>query len=402
VSNQHSPSNKWSNQSILFTPPRTISNTYGIDDIRYFIEGYVLHHRSQRHSPHTIRFCTERLDHLVWFLEHEGYPTTLTEITPNHLRHFLLYLSEQNELRWGSTQKGANRPMCQTTIHSYAKALRAFFRWATQEIGMAQNPFSHVPMPTLPNQWHVQTFTDEEIAAMFAAVDTLGPPFIVQRNRTMLSILLDSAVRASELLSLRVDSINPHDSMFTVTGKGGKTRTVVVGNHTRRELWIYVAQFRLKMRTNDTALFVSQSGKALTYPRLRIVFQKLKERTGIDRIRVSAHICRHSAATAMYRNGMKAVVLQEVLGHTKFDTTRKYYLSVSTEDLRTEHNLYGPLDHMPRHLREQRSKLTSLPEIPDAKVLAKEVQQSNYTAVGRRYGVSDNTIRKRLKKAGLL
>jgi hypothetical protein len=99
---------------------------------------------------------------------------------------------------------------------------------------------------------------------------------------------------------------------------------------------------------------------------------------------------------------MRGVVLQETLGHSAFDTTRRYYLDVSTEDLKQEHKLYGPLDNMGDILKEQRGKLGQTPEIPPADVLAQEVKSTTYSAVARKYGVSDTSIRKRLKKAGLL
>jgi integrase/recombinase XerC len=399
MSNQRSTTNFTSNQQA----PRTPSfGRLGITDIRYFIEGYVLHHKSRRHSPHTIEFYTDRLSRLVWFLEHESYPTTLPDISPFHLRAFMVYLSEQKQGRWDSSNHQANRPLTPSSIHSYAKAMRAFFIWATREARLPTNPFSMVEMPLLPNQWRVQTFTDEEIAALFAAIDQRGTPFTVQRNRAMLSLLLDTGLRASELLSLKVSDVDLREGVFNVVGKGNKVRAVVVGSFARRELWSYLANFRLKVAAEELALFVTRTGTPLTYDGLKLIFQRLRELTGITRIGVHAHICRHTFATKAHRNGMRGVVLQEALGHSAFEVTRRYYLDVSIEDLKEEHRLYGPLDNMPTLLRDQRVKLPGTPEIPPADTLMREVRASNFRAVARKYGVSDTAIRKRLVKAGLL
>jgi site-specific recombinase XerD len=62
----------------------------------------------------------------------------------------------------------------------------------------------------------------------------------VQRNRSMLSILLDCGLRASELLSLQLGDVDPQAGLFEVVGKGSKTRTVAIGNFARRELWAYL------------------------------------------------------------------------------------------------------------------------------------------------------------------
>ena len=365
MSNHHSTrSNHELSENSQRNLQTSISPT-GIEDIRYFIQGFVLHQKSRRLSPHTINFYTDRLPRFIWFLEQQGYPTVLAEIKANHLRHFLIYLSEQKSGRWNSSQTQANRPLAQSTIHGFAKALRAFFRWASREADLPTNPFSNVEMPSLPNQWKVQTFTDEEIAALFGAIDKMADPFIKQRNRTILAILLDSGLRASELLSLAdPDSIDLQDPMFSVLGKGKKTRIVVIGHFARKQVWAYLSQHRLKMKTEEKALFVSRSGRSLTYDGLRIMFAKLKELTGIDRVRVSAHIARHSFATKAHRNGMKSVILQEVLGHTKFETTRKYYLDVSPEDLKAEHMLFGPRDHMSELIRVDRSSPLLRSQIP--------------------------------------
>src|SRR5690349_1322855 len=117
MSNHRSTTNQPSNQ---VGAAKMYQEPHSVEDIRYFIEGYVLHHKSQRHSPRTIEFHTDRLGRFVWFLEHQGYPTALEQITTNHLRHFLIYLAEQKEGRWGSNQAMANHPMSQSTIHSYA------------------------------------------------------------------------------------------------------------------------------------------------------------------------------------------------------------------------------------------------------------------------------------------
>jgi integrase/recombinase XerD len=399
-------------QTSTHAKPTRPSDLPPLESIHYFIDGFLLKHRSQRHSPRTVEFYKEHLSRFVWFLEHEAYPSTLDSITPNHIRHFLIYLSQQK--RWESSAWNANKPLSARTIHAYARALRAFFRWATKEAPLSRNPFENVDMPRVPGQWKVEAFTDEEIVTLFATIDKSGTPFTVQRNRTILAVLLDSGIRASELLGLDVDDVDPRESMFNVKGKGGKSRPAVVGGFARRELWAYLTHFRLKMVAHSRALFLTERGTPLSYDGLMQMFRKLRIKSGIDRVSVRPHICRHTFATKAHRNGMRGSTLQEVLGHSLFDTTRRYYLDISREDLAAEHALYGPLDKLSRDLRPMRESSSPanrpvldengrfVPKLPEAHVLAREVAQSSYLAVARKYGVSDTAVRKRLKKAGLL
>jgi hypothetical protein len=148
MSNQRSTTKFASNQHAPYT---LSSERPGITGIRYFIEGYVLHHMSRRHSPHTIEFYTDRLGRRAWFLEHEDYPTTLPDMAPWHPRGVMVHLSEQKQGRWESSNHQADRPLTQSSIHSYAKAMWAFFIGATGEAYLLTNPSGLVEMPPLPS-----------------------------------------------------------------------------------------------------------------------------------------------------------------------------------------------------------------------------------------------------------
>jgi hypothetical protein len=69
MSNQRSTTKFASNQQAPLTP--SFERT-GITDIRYFIEGYVLHHKSHRHSPHTVEF------HAWWLRGSRRHPVAHT------------------------------------------------------------------------------------------------------------------------------------------------------------------------------------------------------------------------------------------------------------------------------------------------------------------------------------
>ncbi len=410
MSNEHLIRNRYSN---LKAPGSGLypqqSTQESADDFNFYVQGFLLKHRSQRHSPRTIQFYQWNLERFRWFLKEEGYPTNLSSISPLYIRAFLVYLQEDpgDSGRWGVCRPSSRKPLTPASVHGFARSLRAFFRWATKEADLPRNPFSLVDMPSLPNRWQVTVFTDEEIAQLFAACENFGLPFTVQRNRCILAVLLDSGIRAGELLSLKVGDINPGEGLFTVRGKRNRERQVVVGNFARRELWAYLHRFRLKMSTPFQELWVSHQGAPLTYAGLRLVFTRLSKLSGITRVPVHPHVCRHTFATQAHRNGMRGATLQEALGHEQFDTTRRYYLNISKEDLLAEHAKYGPLDHLRHELHLEdgsgtRSKNAVPKELPPAEVLAREVAQSNYRAVARKYQMSDMGVRKRLKKAGLI
>jgi site-specific recombinase XerD len=105
-------------------PTPYASEHYPVTHIRYYLDGFLLKHRSQRHSPKTIEFYRDRLRNFCWFLENQGYPMDLASIHINHIRHFLISLQEEVKGRWDSNNPGANRPMKPRSIHAYARCLR--------------------------------------------------------------------------------------------------------------------------------------------------------------------------------------------------------------------------------------------------------------------------------------
>jgi hypothetical protein len=182
---------------------------------------------------------------------------------------------------------------------------------------------------------------------------------------------------------------------FLVTGKGARQRRVLLGVSARRELLRY-----LGYHPGEGKLFIGQGGEELTYYGLKEMFNRLRRETGIEHLH--AHVCRHTFATLAHRNGMRGAALQELLGHTRFEVTRKYYLDVSDEDLAAEHARSAPLDHLPVGDRLSGSGgRNAASKLPEARLLHKEVGRTSIAEAARKYRVSETTIRRRLVLAGL-
>lgn len=57
-------------------------------------------------------------------------------------------------------------------------------------------------------------------------------------------MLLDTGLRASELVGLTMDNINLEDSIVKVFGKGSKERLVPIGSRVQRTLRKYIHKYR--------------------------------------------------------------------------------------------------------------------------------------------------------------
>jgi len=147
------------------------------------------------------------------------------------------------------------------------------------------------------------------------------------RDRTIIELLYASGLRASELLGLRVDQINPKERAIRVMGKGQIERMVVYGESARTWLRYYLlgTRSRLLRRTgrNHYQLFVNDKGDGnLTYGVLKSIIRRHADAAGMPLL--TAHSLRHAFATHLYQGGANLRVIQMLLGHACLATTTIY------------------------------------------------------------------------------
>ena len=156
------------------------------------------------------------------------------------------------------------------------------------------------------------------------------------RFRALFELLLGSAMRISEALSLDRTSIDFVQREARVIGKGNKQRTVFL---TKRSLY-WVEEY-LKVRTDDCpALFVCNHGRSrLKRDDIWRFFDRHRKLSGINKP-VTPHILRHTAATLLLFNGCPMGHIKEILGHERLETTCRYYLGLDRTAAKAAHEKY--------------------------------------------------------------
>ena len=71
------------------------------------------------------------------------------------------------------------------------------------------------------------------------------------------------------------------------------------------------------------ALWLSRSGGRLTARAIDLVLRRLAGDAGLE---LSAHVLRHTCVTNLIRSGADFVLVAEIAGHRRLDTTRRYSL----------------------------------------------------------------------------
>ena len=73
----------------------------------------------------------------------------------------------------------------------------------------------------------------------------------------------------------------------------------------------------------ERAVFVGRSGRRLSKRSVDDVVRSLGEDAGVT---LSAHVLRHTLLTRMVRQGSDLVLVAELAGHRRLETTRRYSL----------------------------------------------------------------------------
>jgi site-specific recombinase XerD len=287
------------------------------------VQSFVIDRQARGLSPRTIEFYSEELHFWQTYLECQGL-NHVEELTPGHLREYLLKLAERRN-------PGG--------VHAAFRAMRAFLNWYEVEYEPQEwsNPIRKVAAPRVP-QRQLDPVSLSDLKTMLATCERRT--LIGDRDRAMLLALLDTGCRASEFLALNLGDVNLHSGAVIVrNAKGGKFRTAFLGAKTRRELGRYL-RHRASTSANEP-LWLTVHGKRLSYCGLRSVLRRRSKRAGIDE--PTLHSLRRAFALTCLRGGMDVYSLQKLMGHSDLSVLRRY-LQQTEADLRLAHQKVGPVD----------------------------------------------------------
>jgi site-specific recombinase XerD len=306
-------------------------------------EGWLLDCEIRQHSKATLELHRIILSKLAWFV----HDRKLTALGTLELRQFIVYLTRGHEQpggRWGIAQQ--KEPVTPSTVQTYHRHLRTFFRWLVAEGLLEASPMEAVPSPVArPDQ--IQPFTTEQINALLQAAKRSPQP---RRNTALIYFLLDTGLRATEVCSLCLKDMDMQNRRCSVVGKGNKRRTVPFGGTATKELWQYL---REDPRDPEDPLFYSKRSEPLTRSGLFQLLERLGTAAGIEVTRCSPHTMRHTFAVEFLRAGGNVFTLQQLLGHTTLTMTNRY-VALAQADIEAQHRQFSPADRLKKKSRTPR------------------------------------------------
>jgi integrase/recombinase XerD len=251
------------------------------------------------------------------------------------INHALTVLSSFYDYHWRMDAISTNMKEKTTTyLHPRARRYKSFLHHITKGLPVAKNILKQKE----EKRQRPPTITKAQVQELLDACTN-------QRDRLLVWLLYESAMRVGEGLALFVEDVDVAENRLYVRDRGSlengaeiKTihapRAIDVSSDLIDEIVAYVGKAHtIEVETNH--LFIkshgSRAGQALTYVDVDSLFRRLRRKTGIA---VTPHVLRHTMLTALAELGWAPELLQERAGHASFQQTYQTYVHPAKEALR--------------------------------------------------------------------
>jgi len=145
-----------------------------------------------------------------------------------------------------------------------------------------------------------------------------------KRDLAIISLLLGTGIRRSELVGLDRKNFNEESKTIMVTRKGGDQQIVEVGD----EVCVTLSRYLEARRDNLDPMFLSAKGRRLSNEGLWLITKKTLGKLGLEG---STHTLRHTFVTELVRQGVPVAIVQSVVGHKSAQTTMRYTHIISSD-----------------------------------------------------------------------
>ena len=239
-----------------------------------------------------------------YICEYFNVNTTVDNIKAENIENFKIYLK--------TTRNSSN-----STINKYLSALSKMFNLGISNKLIKENPVKEVRKLREDN-YKIRFLTVAEEQKLFR---------VIKRNFPYLEPIvicaLQTGMRRGEILNLKWEQVDfDYGYIELLQTKSGKSRKIPLSKTLRNALE--------QIDRKTEYVFVNPLTKK-PYTDIHNNFKTILEKAKIDNFRF--HDLRHTVATRLVEKGIDLVVVKEILGHSKIDTTLRYAHAVPKRKL---------------------------------------------------------------------
>jgi site-specific recombinase XerD len=265
------------------------------------LEDFLRAMEGKNRSGATLRaYRTDVLQFIIWLHQND-----LTIANPAHVEkiditEYLAFLAERRVSGVSRARKVA--------------ALREYFKFCQDHEIIQKSPAATIPVPKKEKPSRTYLVPGEYNKMLSLAALNV-------RDYAILQVFLQTGVRVSELVALRLDDIDFEQRTLTVrAGKGMVSRTIELEKKAIQAIKNYLTR---RPNTAYEALFLNRDDAPFSERGIRKLVVKYRLTAGVTK-KASCHSLRHTFATYKATRGVSAYQLQEWLGHARLDTTQIY------------------------------------------------------------------------------
>ena len=190
-----------------------------------------------------------------------------------------------------------------------------------------------------------KSFLELKVKVPHKIVDPLKPGEIDEflkdivryRDLAIVLTMLLCGLRRQEIVNLRKEDVNFHQSCLRVRGKGKKERMVPLPFHLMQVFEKYL-QVERPIKSSESFFVILQgvrAGQTMTVTGIRSLFRKRRRRLGIEKAK--PHQFRHAFASDLARAGVPLTTIQKLMGHAD-PIMSLIYIDLFLEDIKADYD----------------------------------------------------------------
>ena len=260
----------------------------------------------KKYSVHTIKAYKRDLISFQNFCIESYQQEKISDINYSQIRSWIVDLVES---------KVSNR-----SVNRKISSLKSFYKYLQKIKIIQNNPLtSHKALKTSKK---IQVpFSIKEVNEVLSNIVT-EDSFESTRNKLIVALFYSTGMRRTELIQLKMNSINFSEKQLKVIGKRNKERLLPLLPSVLKSMHNYIKQRDL-IDTSEDYLFLTSKGnklyETLVYRIINNYFSNVS-----SKLKKSPHILRHSFASHMLNEGADLNSVKELLGHSSLASTQVY------------------------------------------------------------------------------
>lgn len=289
-----------------------------------FIEKKVIHYRSYLKnvrclSPATINDHCSTIALFLSGFDKRNATKNLQKLTLRDIEYFIC--DSKNRIK-------------RRTLAKTIGQLRSFLRFLEINGEISSTLSNQIDTPRIYREEQLpRSFDWEIVCALLKSIDRSTP--IGKRDYAILSLIARYGLRASEVVSLRLENIEWRENRLKVfQTKTGTTLLLPLIEDIGENILDYLRHGRPSALHREIFITHRAPSVILKPSAVKDIFRRRIQQSGLTIPVQGVHALRHSYAVHLLRQGVSVKTIGDLLGHRNLSSTA-VYLRLNVEDLRT-------------------------------------------------------------------